>query len=80
MRHPNSRKGLYVNIQGVAWPGAGLEIKERTQSMDDKPKLKGHTTQAGGFFLDPQSAWTKAEVLQLLALYQRRVFRRGMIV
>ena len=74
MRHLNSRKGLYLNIQGVAHPGSGLEIKERGKSEDDKPKLKGCGS-GRGWHPSYEEAKAAEDVDSLLRAYQRRIMR-----
>jgi hypothetical protein len=77
MRHVQSRKGLYVHTGGVAWPGSGLEIKDRDKGPDsDKPKLKGWSSPRG-WHSTIEEARAAAEVDFLLKGYQLRIMRRG---
>jgi hypothetical protein len=76
MRYIDSRKGLYVHCGGVAWPGTGLEIKDRGVIEDAKPKLKGFFCE--GFHLTFEEAKAKAETLFALKQYQLRQYMRGM--
>ena len=74
MRHVNSKKGLYTHVGGVAWPGSGLEIKERGKTEDDKPKLKGFFSPRG-WHATREAAVAAAEGDYLLREFQKKAMR-----